>query len=211
MRAADDLQPVLLDFGNDDLQKDILLSQLDVDEGLVDGDCPELPEPDESRLCRAVYQRFLSAYRRWTQKQLSGQIDDASHAILANKLKLAGKTPRCKIRLAQEFWSDPGVKFPEADQEAMLAVWKAKEKIQNAKKDYRWFRGSAGLWTYTGDWGIMEEIAVPMTRSASEHDEITDVVLQCQNSKRLLELWTDFVKFWKNRRQVSLRALRLGL
>ena len=128
MRAADDLQPVLLDFGNDDLQEDMVLSQLDADEGLVDGDCPELPEPDESRLCRAVYQRFLSGYRRWTKKQLAGQEDDDSYRILASKLTLQGKTPEQKHRLSQEFWRLSGATVSEEDKAAILAGWKARKK-----------------------------------------------------------------------------------
>ena len=91
-----------------------------------------------------------------------------------------------------------------------MAHWNQKDEKQKASARQRWFRGCAGLWTYNGDWGVMEEITVPMTRTASVQDEIDDVVHQCQRSKKLLELWQGFEKFWR-KNALEFRALRPGV
>ena len=197
MEADADLQPVQLEFGNEDVDENMVQRELlDADADMVDAVGHELPVPEENRCSRATYQRFLSQYRRWVQRQLAQQSDDASHQRLASKLSLQGKTPEQKERLAQEFWRLSGGRVLEEDKAAILAVWRQKSKQNEERRQNRWFRGCAALWTYNGDWGIMEEITVPMTRTASAQVEIDDVVHQCQNSKRLLEVWKDFEKFW---------------
>ena len=157
----------------------------------------ELPVPEEGGCSRAVYQRFSSQYRRWVQRQLNEQTDDASIQRVSARLSLKNKSPQQKALLARKFWASDGGQTSEEDKAAVLAHWnKQIEEIKAAARQ-RWFRGCAGLWTYNGDWGVMEEITVPMTRTASVQDEIDDVVHQCQHSKKLLELWQDFEKFWR--------------
>ena len=195
VEAGADFEPVQLDFSNAAEDEDIIERDLlDAIDGDTDAAVHELPEPDEPGCSRAPYQRFLSQYRRWVQRQLALEEDDAGRARLSAKLSMKARTPAQKTRLAQQFWSDPACGTSEEDKAAILAKWR--EKTQNPGRQNRWFRQCAGLWTYNGDWGIMEEITVPMTRSASAQDEIQWVVHQCQNSKRLLEIWKDFEKFW---------------
>ena len=195
LEADADFEPVRLDFSNDAEDEDMIERELlDTIDGDTDAVVHELPEPDEPGCSRAPYQRFLSQYRRWVQRQLALEEDDAGRARLSAKLSMKARTPAQKTRLAQQFWSDPACRTSEEDKAAILAQWR--QKTQNPGRPNRWFRQCAGLWTYNGDWGIMEEITVPMTRSASAQDEIQWVVHQCQNSKRLLALWQDVQKFW---------------
>ena len=157
----------------------------------------ELPVPEEGGCSRAAYQRFLSQYRRWVQRQLNDQSDDASIQRVSAALSLKAKSPKQKVQLARKFWAEFGGPTSEEDKAAVEAHRKKTAAEQEAAARKRWFRGCAGLWTYNGDWGVMEEITVPMTRTASVQDEIDDVVHQCQHSKKLLELWQDFEKFWR--------------
>ena len=73
---------------------------------LVQGDDVEheLPVPEEGGCSRAVYQRFLTRYRRWVKKQLHDQTDDVSIERLRVKLSLANKSPQQKTLLARKFW-----------------------------------------------------------------------------------------------------------
>ena len=157
----------------------------------------ELPVPEEGGCSRAVYQRFSSQYRRWVQRQVNEQTDDASIQRVSARLSLKKKSPKHKALLARKFWASDGARTSEEDKAAILAHWNKKVEEHKSSARQRWFRGCAGLWTYNGDWGVMEEITVPMTRTASVQDEIDDVVHQCQHSKKLLELWQDFEKFWR--------------
>ena len=199
MEVGADLQPLRLEFGNEDADVDMVERELpDADAVMVDADGVALPVPEERRCSRAVYQRFLSQYRRWVQRQCAACEDDAEHQRLSSRLSLKHKTLEQKERLAREFWRLAGGALSEEDKAAIVSMWKGKsqQKQQKVGREKRWFRGHAALWTYNGDWGIMEEVPVPMTRSASAREETVDVVHRCQNSKRLLDLWKDFEKFW---------------
>ena len=97
MQAGADLQPLQLQFGNEDVDEDMVEPELPgADADMVDADGLELPEPEESRCSRVVYQRFLSQYRRWVQRQLAACEDDAQHERLSKKLTMMHKTPEQK-------------------------------------------------------------------------------------------------------------------
>lgn len=97
MEADADLQAVQLEFGNEDVDENMVQRELlDADADMVDAVGHELPVPDENRCSRATYQRFLSQYRRWVKRQLAQESDDAAHQRLAKKLSLQAKTPEQK-------------------------------------------------------------------------------------------------------------------
>ena len=198
MEAAVDLQPLQLEFDNDDRDEHVVERELpaaDENVDVVDDVVHELPEQELQVIGRAAYQRFLSRYRRWVQRQAATcEEEDAARQVI-DKLTLSGKTPNQKISLARAYWRECPHRLSDEEKQAILSFWQAKtEQIEKRERE-RWFRGNSALWTYQGDWGIMADIPVSMTRAASKKDDITDVVLKCQNSKRLLELWKDFEKF----------------
>ena len=198
MEADANLQPVQLEFGSDNVDMVDVERELpgaDVDGDMVVDDGIELPEEVDLVRSRALHQRFLSRYRRWVQRQVANADDDADARRLSSKLSLSQKTPKQKIALAKNFWREADHGDTDAEKAAILSPWKAKAQGAATKDRDRWFRGNAALWTYNGDWGNMVDIPVTMTPPASKQDEITEVVLRCQNSKRLLEVWQDLQKF----------------
>ena len=192
------LQPLQLEFGMNDVEEHVAEEELpatQVDADMVDDVVHELPEQEGPDRSRAVYQRFLTRYRRWRNQQMARTEDDAGAQRLSSRLRLHGRTPEQKIRLAEEFWRDARHQGIDEEKAAILSIWRAKKEAANDRAGARWFRGHSVLWTYNGDFGNMVEIPVSMTRTASKQDEILDVVLKCQNSKQLLEMWQDFQKF----------------
>ena len=122
LEAGADIEPVLLDFSNDAEDDDMMERELlDAIDGDADATVHELPLPDETRCTRAPYQRFLSQYRRWVQRQLALEDDDAGQQILSARLSMKAKTPEQKTRLAKKFWSDTAGVTSEEDKAAILA------------------------------------------------------------------------------------------
>ena len=187
------IEPLRLAFGPENEEDNMLAADVPV---LGVGGEHELPVPDEGVCSRAVYQRFSSQYRRWVQKKADDEPCDVSRQRAFDRLMMKNKTPKQKAELARKFWAEDSCPTSEEDKAMILAHFKKKEEGQKAAARKRWFRGNAGLWTYNGDWGVMDEVTLPMTRTASVQDEIEEVVLQCQHSKKLRELWEDFQKFW---------------
>ena len=129
MEADVALQPLQLEFGNDDVEEHVAERELpaaDEDVDMVDDVVHELPEQEGQEGSRAVYQRFLTRYRRWVKKQVARQEEDAGAQRLTSRLRLNDKTPEQKIRLAHEFWSD--ARHPGIDEEkaAILSIWRAR-------------------------------------------------------------------------------------
>ena len=97
MEAGADIEPLHLAFGHENEDENMLGEDV-----LVQGDDVEheLPVPEEGGCSRAVYQRFSSQYRRWVQRQLNEQTDDASIQRVSARLSLKKKSPKQKALLA---------------------------------------------------------------------------------------------------------------
>ena len=199
VEADAELHPVLLEFGNEDVDARVVdreMPPVDEDVHVDDEGEHHLPEEVAEACSRNCYQRFLTRYHRWVQKQAAAQADDVSAERVSSRLSLADKSLDQKSKLAREYWNSEPQADSELERRSILAHWRQRAEQHEAKSRRRWFRGTAALFTYNGDWGVMEDISPPMTRTASARDEILDVVLKCQSSKRLLEVWQDFQKFW---------------